>query len=291
MSERLHVLTQSALTILASCEERFRLRYLERMAPLKERPALAFGSAFHRGIELRSPEAASVMLREGAATWTQDEADALEVRCATAEAMVHGALVLWTDWPTLQEQRFQVPLVNPATRAESTAHELGGRLDGAWTDKPWLLELKTTSRLDGDYLARLDIDFQVSTYLAAAERHYGQSFDRVVYRVARKPSIAQRKTESVAEFCDRLRTDYLARPEFYFAEAIVRRTREQRDRWAAEAWEQHVRVLRLENGGMSVRNTSHCLDYGRCDYFDLCVGAVGPDAFRVLDTPNPELDD
>jgi len=42
---------------------------------------------------------------------------------------------------------------------------------------------------------------------------------------------------------------------------------------------------------MTIRNTGSCLDYGRCDFFDLCTGNVGVEAYRVREHAHPELED
>jgi len=381
------------MTTLRRCDERFRLRYLERLEQPTTRPARPVGSAFHRGIELRDPLAASEMLREAAGVqWVEN--DTLEYWCAVVEAMVGGALALWREWPDVVERAFEVPLVNPATGAASKRHRLGGRSDGEWTTLPpsmaqthrvalqsltqqslWpaaLLELKTTSRLDNDYMQRLRIASQPTTYLEAASIEAGEPVRVAIYRIALKPQLRPRKGESDFEYqqrCDaraplsplkpktlkttpkdaqidyvdddavltrgelsyvldgdtwvesteslqrresareakrapltrkipedpeafrqRIRDDYLARPEHYFAEVVVTRSEEQMQRWRAEVWEEHLRILNIERGGMTVRNSQSCLDFGRCDFFDLCTGLVDVDSFVVRDVPHPELE-
>ena len=294
MQDRARIpLTQSSLRTLGSCEEKYRLRYIEGLRSTEERPALTIGSAFHAGIEAQDAQAAEDSIRAArGAPWVTDEEDRLTRDVAILRAMVDGALSLWTHWPEQREVGFDLPLRNPATGAPSTRHVLSGVFDGLWSgadERPRLLEMKTTGRLDADYLRRLALDFQVSTYCHAATAILGRPVRDVVYRVVRKPSIRQRKTESADEYGERVAADYLERPEFYFAEELVTRSEEQLERWWHEAWEIHRRVLRLEAGEMSVRNTQHCLDFGRCDYFDLCRGVTTAEAFRVLDDVNPEL--
>jgi len=407
MSPRLEVLTNTILNRRRRCEELFRLSVLERLERPSTRPARPVGSAFHHGIEHRDPTAAGDYLRKAAAgqLWTNDEREGLETWVAIVEAMVGGALALWTDWPTVQESVFETPIVNPATGARSTRHRMSGRIDGEWDFLPhaigsrhievaswpeagWdyedgtpapaaILELKTTGRLDRDFIQRLSIAAQPTSYLEAASYDRGRDVRVAVYRIAKKPglrphrgetdeeyrqrsldrkplaplkpktlkkapakgidvldvddlgfvtsfrrgelvyglveglgyvesdeSIRTRETarerdraplrrkvaEAPADFRERIRADYLARPEFYFAEVIVTRTEEQMERWRHEAWEEHLRILRIENGGMTVRNDNSCLDFGRCDFLDLCTGQVGVEVFNVRPHVNPELE-
>jgi len=336
---RLAVLTQSALGTLQVCEEMFRLRYLERLRPMEEKPYFSIGKGVHAGVEHHSPEAGVRALREARGEpWTDAERRALDMDSAIVHAMVEGALRRWASWPSSPEVPFKLPVINPETGGRSTAHSLGGVIDGVYSTRDHLLELKTSSRVDRDYIARLDIDFQVTTYLAASSELTGRDFREVVYRIIKKPGIRPRKgetekeyreriaarkplaplkqrkaetddqylrrstereaarkpltrkiPETVEEYGERVRQEYLDRPEDYFIEVRVTRTDEDLLRWRWEVWSLHLRVLALEGGAFPVRNTNACLDYGRCTYFDLCTGAVGPEAFRVLTDANPEL--
>ena len=306
---RLRDVTQTFMQTMMSCEEKARLRYMELLrGPTTS--ALSVGSAVHLGFELGSVEEALKLLEEDRGpSYLEHEAEALQKDRATVQAIVEGGMALWSGWPSVKERTFEVPFVNPATGHASTKHCFSGVFDGVFlpgelppmpgvggigrsfghNSSPVLLEIKTTSRLDSAYLERLELDWQVSSYLAAASVVYGEPVRHMVYRIAKKPSIRQKKTETHAEFVVRLVEDYKSRPDFYFEEVVVSRTDDQIRRWWFEAWELHERILRIENGGMTVRNSRHCLDFGRCTYFDLCRGAVGPEAFRVLDDAHPEL--
>lgn len=297
--------TQSMMQTMMSCEEKARLRYMELLrGPTTS--ALSVGSAVHLGFELGSVgEAVKLLEKDRGPSYLEHEAEALQKDRATVQAIVEGGMALWSGWPSVKERTFEVPFVNPATGHASTKHCFSGVFDGvfmpgelvlekaenqAWSNsRPVLLEIKTTSRLDSAYLERLELDWQVSSYMAAASVVYGQPVRHMVYRIAKKPSIRQKKTETHADFVVRLVEDYKSRPDFYFEEVMISRTDDQIQRWWFEAWELHERILRIENGGMTVRNSRHCLDFGRCTYFDLCRGAVGPEAFRVLDDAHPEL--
>jgi len=291
-------ITQSMMQVMMSCEEKARLRYMERLRG-STTSALSVGSAVHLGFELGSVAPAIAYLEdERGPSYLEHEAEALRKDGATVKAIIEGGLALWKTWPSVKERTFEVPFVNPASGHASTRHVFSGVFDGVFmpgelpeprNPSPVLLEIKTTSRLDSAYLERLELDWQVSSYLAAASVVYGVPVRQMVYRIAKKPSIRQRKTETHSDFVVRLTEDYTARPEFYFEEVMVSRTDDQIRRWWFEAWELHERVLRIENGGMTVRNSRHCLDFGRCAYFDLCRGVVGPEAFRVLDDAHPEL--
>lgn len=283
--------TQSELSTFSRCEERHNLRYNKLLVPFQEHPALRMGSAFHAGIEHQSVDAALETLRGPDPMWSIFEGPAAQVREATVAAMVGGALKRWTDWPDKHEVGFSVPLRNPATGRPSTKHVLQGVIDGVWSSPSRVLlgEWKTAAQVSNEYMQRLEIDFQVSTYLWVASQIYGLPVREMIYRVVKKPTIRQKKTEELDEYIERLIQDYLDRPEFYFFEARVGRTDEQLNDWAEQAWATHHRILQIRNGATAIRSTQSCLNRGKCPYFDLCVGAVTEDSFKVLEQRHTEL--
>ena len=296
MKERI---TQTELTTFSRCEERHRLRYSQRLVPLVEHPALSMGSAFHAGIEALDPAASVQYLRDThGQSWDRWEGDDALVREAVVVAMVGGALAVWGEWPTQQEVQFEVPLLNPGTGSASKKHTLSGVLDGVWAkgehpDHPGEVvigEWKTASVVNRDYIQRLEMDFQVSTYLWAWSLLTGAPVRKAVYRVVKKPTIRQKKGESASDYAARVKDDYLNRPEHYFFEELVTRTDEQLAAWERQAWATHKRVLQIQRGNVdAIRNTQSCISRGRCPYFDLCVGAVTEDAFNKLPTKHREL--
>lgn len=302
-------LTQSSLTTLARCEELYRLKYIERMRPMEENMNLSVGKAFHLGIEEKDPKSASdLLVKQVGPVWTNEDKEVLVINCAIVEAMVTGALEVWSDWPERQEVEFLLPLMNPATGRRSRKHLFAGKFDGLWPDR--VGEWKSASRVDSAYIDRLGLDFQVSAYLEAASVELAIPVERLsmTYRVVKKPQIRPKSKikrpdgvdekgkprfafsrESTQEYANRVMLDYRNRPEFYFTELTLRRTKEQMLRWRHEAWEQHRRILHLEGGGMAIRNTSNCTNFKRCAFLDLCCGKVGADTYRVIETPHPEL--
>jgi len=114
---------------------------------------------------------------------------------------------------------------------------------------------------------------------------------RSATREAARAPLKRKIAETPDEYRARLRADIESRPNWYLAEVIVTRTQDQIDRMLAEVWEEHRRILAIERGEMTIRNTGSCLDYGRCDFFDLCTGNVGVEAYRVREHAHPELED
>ena len=288
-------ITQSELSTFSRCEVRHDLRYNQLLTTFNTPPAFLMGTGYHAGLEHQSVDAAIAAMQADSPTWGGEDVIS-HVREATVAAMVGGALSNWGVWPEVHELGFSVPLRNPATGRASRKHSLQGVIDGVWNKthpmfpgEVVLGEWKTAAQVSREYMARLEIDFQVSTYMWAASQYYSVPVRKMVYRVAKKPTIRQKKTEELGEYIERLTQDYLDRPEFYFFEVLVERTDEQLDDWAEQAWATHGRILQIRNGATPIRSTQSCLNRGKCPYFDLCVGAVTKDSFKVLDQRHTEL--
>ena len=291
------ILTQTELATFSRCEQRHNLRYNKWLTPFGEHPALSMGSAFHAGIEGGHTRFAYEYLDRLDPVWPQWEEDASKKRRAIVGAMVGAALKFWTEWPDKHELQFNVRLTSPRTGNSSKRHRLSGVWDGVWNGthphypgETVLGEWKTASVVNNDYMQRLEIDFQVSAYLWAASRHYGRPVNKVIYRVVKKPTIRQRKNESVFEYVERVFEDYEERPEHYLFSSVVTRTQEQLKDWHEQAWAVHRRLLEIKRGDVpAIKNTQSCISRGRCPYFDLCTGEVTEDAFKKLDTKHREI--
>ena len=294
------LITQTELSTFSRCEQRHNLRYNKWLTPIEESPALTMGSAFHAGIEALSPDGAVKYLRDNAPqnTWDRWESDAATVREAVVSTMVEAALARWESWPERQEVQFQVPIRHPGTGNASKKHRFSGVFDGVWErgaehpDYPHeivLGEWKTASVVNNDYIQRLEIDFQISTYMWAASILYKEPVRKVVYRVVKKPTIRQKKTESAEEYSERVALDYRERPEHYLFEEVIERTDEQLAEWHRQAWAIHERILQIKRGGLPIKNVQSCIGRGRCPYFDHCTGHVTEDAFKKLSTKHREI--
>jgi len=257
--------------------------------------AIYIGSAFHRGMEERSAEAA-LELFEGIFPASQVEADELETKKAIVSAMVAGALdYWWQQWESRYgELQFEVPIINPRTGYPSQTYYLAGKIDEVVQDEEglwWLVEYKTSGQTPTEsFVKRLYLDTQITTYFYAAQKMLGIKLAGVIYRVARKPSIRQRKNETVWQFIDRLHDDYQNRPEFYFYEEQLYRDQSDLDEFEREMWAITQQFLFFRRTDTWPRNTSKCGDWGGCPYMPLCMGE--PDALELFEQvgPNPELD-
>jgi hypothetical protein len=295
---RPHVLTNTALGRMRSCERKYYLRNVEGLRSPYRSEAMSIGSAFHAGIEAQRIGAADHYLR---AERTDIEAlfedDRFAEKLIVVAEMVRAALDKWSSWPELREVPFRIPVSNPRGRP-SRFYDFGGVMDGYpsldpesfWFDK--IGEWKTTGRLSSDYILGLQTKSQPSAYCHAASRLLGRPIRTVVYRIVQKPTIRRRtkqKPETLAEFQLRLRDYYKARPELLYEEHITR-TDEQILDWEEEMWEVSKRTHAIQRGTrFPIMNDQSCVGFGRCEYIDLCARSVTEEAFDVVEDFHPEL--
>ena len=103
-------------------------------------------------------------------------------------------------------------IVNPATGASSRSFVLAGKVDGVVRigDEHFLLEHKTASQVDADYLERLWTDFQIVLYSRYVEQTLGIRIAGVLYNILVKARLQQGRGETEAEFEAR-RADLIAK--------------------------------------------------------------------------------
>lgn len=284
-------LTHSNMSVFKNCHRMYYFKVVQGLAGKNRRAALGDGSAIHKGIETGSV-AEALALFDGIYPSNQSEAEALETRKAFIEGAITGYLKRFPDPPEARHEiRFDLPIINPATKAVSKTFRLAGKIDGLEKrgNKWFLVEIKTSGQLNKAYIDRLPLDTQVTTYVYALTR-MGYDIGGVVYRVIRKPTIKPRQNETNGEYRQRLIRDYQERQDFYFYEEPLYRSKADLDEFEAELWAITQDVLSAERLGWWYKNTSRCAEYGGCEFLPLCRGEAGAEIFYETVGPNPELD-
>lgn len=283
-------LTHTNMAVFKNCHRMYYFKVVQGLARKNRRTALGDGAAVHKGIETGSV-AEALALFDQTFPASQSEADTLETRKAFVEAAVTGYLKRFPEPAEARHEiQFDLPIINPATKAVSKTFRLAGKIDGLEKrgGKWWLVEIKTSGKLDKAYIERLPLDTQVTTYVYALTR-MGYDLAGVVYRVIRKPTIQQRKNESLSDFCRRMIDDYQERQDFYFYEEALHRSKDDLDEFEAELWAITQDILSAERLGWWYKNTSRCAEYGGCEFLPLCRGEAGAEILFEAVGPNPEL--
>lgn len=201
-----NLLTHSRLSTYRKCPKKHWIAYELGIRPDRIGAPLRIGGAFHKGADLLAKgidRDDSIMQAiagyDEVPAWAgsaDDERDWLYER-ETVLRLLHAYSLYWAEQGmevVAAEQRFDIPIVNPATGAPATAHRLAGMIDRIvrlMDGRLAVLETKTTGdsiAADSEYWSRLAIDAQISLYLHAA-RELGHDCVTVLYDVVRKPSI------------------------------------------------------------------------------------------------------
>lgn len=267
-------LSHSSLNTQLACHQRYAYEYVDRIEPIQRPAGLRLGGAFSKALETGDPADGVAKLSAEASVFTQEDQDKLTVDCA----VVTGAATLYLATYGRREKRefgYRVRLRNPHTGAYSRTFDLEGYADGL-TDDWMLIEDKFVGKMDKVAIRRLPLDRQLALECYGIWRATGQEITDVSYRFTRKPSIKQRKGETVAQFAERVEADYQDRPDFYLVEEPITRSATDLVRIEAELWQWAQQRRDASKAHIFPRNSSHCHDYGGCPFLPLCVG--DPDA-------------
>jgi len=321
------VTTYSMWNQFRNCRKAAELRYLQHLVPLERDRHLHFGSLIHECLELwhgqRDLARVLDLIDRRCTARAQDEDQKRDWHLATAMMRAYAERYAEEEFEVFAlEQVFEGPIVNPATGAASRSFRLAGKVDGIVRtgEEYFILEHKTASQIDSDYLERLWTDFQITLYAHYVEQTLGIPITGILYNVLVKARLQQSRGETEEEFEAR-RADLLAKSktgrttarrrepesdqdfqrrlaEKYADPAMFHRerlylSREQFDILRAELWELTQAFLDARRRGVFYQNTSFCFNYQRpCPYFALCRSNGNPNVienFYQRAEPNEEL--
>jgi hypothetical protein len=310
-----------------NCRKAAELRYLQHLVPLERDRNLHFGSLVHECLELwhgqRDLARVLDLIDRRCAARAQDEDQKRDWHLATAMMRAYAERYAEEEFEVVAlEHVFEGSIVNPATGAASRSFRLAGKVDGIVRidGEYFILEHKTASQIDSDYLERLWTDFQITLYAHYVEQTLGIPITGILYNVLVKARLQQSRGETEDEFEAR-RAELLAKSktgrttarrrepesdedfqrrlaEKYADPAMFHRERLylSRDRFdvlRAELWELTQAFLDARRRGVFYQNTSFCFNYQRpCPYFALCRSNGNPNVienFYQRAEPNEEL--
>lgn len=284
-------LTNSHIKTWLNCGMAEHYRYTLQLVPRIRSKHLSLGSAVHRGIEFGSVEAGLEYFSDVYPS-TQAEQDELDTNRVICEAMLAGYFDRYQPFKEYEpEIEFDVPILNPKTKAASKSFVLSGKVDGltkingSW----WVCEYKTASRVDRTYIDRLQLDTQITLYMYALQRLRGIKITGVIYRIIKKPTIRQKQNETLAQFRERIIEDYRVRDDHYFEQQMLYRSQADLEAFERELWMMTQRMLAERREGIHFKNTSRCSEYGGCPYMPLCLGHEDARSLYITQAPNSEL--
>jgi hypothetical protein len=167
---------------------------------------------YHSGepIELILAEAERITNDKILVASSQEEISDLENIQVMVQAMLLGYTEKFEQINIKPHLRVNVPVI--------TGYRLGCELDGFYQNgvERWIAELKTSTTIDKNYIDKLDTDFQMNCYFFGATHWFHKPITGVLYRIVKKPSIRQKKTETRNEFLKRLMLEFVEKKDDYF---------------------------------------------------------------------------
>lgn len=314
MSERT-VTTYSMWSLFRNCRKACEWRYVHELAPIKRDHNLSFGSLMHECLEQwhRNRDLTAVLdhIDKSLPNRLGDDSQKADWHLATAMMKSYAATYPLEDFDVVfLEKTFEGKIANPVTGASSRSFVLSGKVDGivCINGKFYLLEHKTASQMDGDYLEKLWTDFQVTLYAHYVEQALGIKIAGIIYNILVKARLQQGKGETESEFeirrseliaksktgkttatrkipesddsfQDRLMAKY-AEPGLFHREMLYI-SRNQFETLQTDLWELTQQFLDCRRRGVFYQNTSYCFFYHRpCAYFALCRSGGSPNVIE-----------
>lgn len=299
------VSTYSMWNLFRNCRKACEWRYLKELVPIGRDQALSFGTLIHTCLEMwHGGSGIDVVLDfidKSLPNRSQDESQKSDWHLARAMMMGYAARYPVEDFEIVAlEKTFEGRIINPVTDAASRSFVLAGKVDGIVRvgREYYLLEHKTASQVDSDYLEKLWCDFQVTLYCHYIEQTLGIKIAGVIYNVLVKAKLKPGKGETEAEFEAR-RAELLAKsktgrttatrkmpesdeafqarliskyaePDMFYREMLYL-SRDQFETLKSDIWELTQQLLDCRRRGVFYRNTSFCFaNHRSCAYFPLC---------------------
>jgi len=299
--------TYSFWNAFRNCRKACEWRYLRELVPIVREQTLSFGTLIHTCLELwhggSGLEAVLDFVDASLPNRAQDESERSDWHLARAMMNGYAARYPAEDFEVVAlEKTFEGKIINPATGARSRSLTMAGKVDGIVrmraTGECYILEHKTASQVDADYLERLWTDLQITLYARYIEQTLGIKVAGVIYNVLVKAKLQQGKGETEGEFEAR-RAELLAKsktgkssatrklpesdedfqarlaakyaePDMFYREALYI-SRDQFDAMRSDLWELTQQFLDCRRRDAFYRNTSYCFaNHRTCAYFPLC---------------------
>lgn len=279
--------TTSMLRCFKECRRRYKYEYIDLLKPAVKPTALEIGTLYHRMLES--------YITDGTTEINLGEEEVDEVNLAIAQAMA-TAYVKWSQEQDLEFVEVELPFIVSVGHGK----RLKGKIDAVVerNEEYFLVEHKTTSQYNEEYLQSLMLEEQPTNYLYAFNKmvdhaELGGINKKAVgmfYLIVEKPTIKpykatpieQRKykkdgslyanqrefDETLEEFKERLAKWY-AEEERIHRHFIYRKANELKEH--IEDLQLQIKdLIRAEADGTYYRNPASCKIFG-CPYRALCI--------------------
>lgn len=289
------ITTYSSWSMFRNCRKMYQFKYIKHIKPVKKERALAFGSVIHQALYYWHGNKNCLhvfnYLNNEYSNRNNDPKQKKEWHLATA--MLTGYAEKYAQEPFEikgRERPFKQPIINPATGRMSPKYNIEGKVDGIIKQdgEYYLLEHKTTSQIDGNYLDKLWTDFQITIYSKYIAQELNIPISGVLYNILCKTRLQQyevgktRKVpESDTDFQARLVEKYQEQGMFHREIIFLDGTRLKMIE--AEIWELTQQLNDATRRNAWYQNTSYCFNFNRpCPYLPLCSSNENPNILNTM---------
>jgi RecB family exonuclease len=233
-------LTASSITDFLTCPRLYYVKQIAGLHPKQISWKIEVGQIYHEALEIWQKDALEPALRHVKNRFSvlftektkEGEVDAEHMEFQ--ETMVLG-MVENTPWDVraleFSEEKFDIGLERIPLALDpeiENTYRLAGKVDGLGKNRDGRLVIRDY-KTKGD-IARtaqphiMDRDLQASLYFYVYHHAKGRrDLEGVEFCLVRRPSIQRRQKETRVAFLQRVREDYLKRPEFYYADNVTYR--------------------------------------------------------------------
>lgn len=134
----------------------------------------------------------------------------------------------------------------------------------------WIVENKTTSQIDKEYIKKLNTDFQMNCYFYGLKNWKHKPVSGVLYRVSKKPTIRLKQKETRDQFRRRLMIEYLDNVENYFYEEEIYKDHSQDKMFENDILNIFKDIEQCKKQDRYYASGHTCTDFGNCHYLLYC---------------------
>lgn len=292
-----------------NCRKLAKLRYIDKLVPNNKKDCLNFGAIIHDCLEIYHSHydlsLVQVKIDQSYPQRNSDPASKKEWHYATA--MIKGYVKRYKNDSSKfniidLEKVFEGPIVNPLTGRMSRKFHLSGKVDGIVQmiedGSYWLLEHKTASQINNNYVEKLWTDFQITLYCLYLKIYYNIEIIGILYNILGKTTMKQKEGETEIEFAERYQkliaksktgkssakrkmpetdeefqlrlAEKYSQPEMFIREDIYITT-ERYELLQGELWKLTQSYLEAVRNDNFYCNTDYCFRYNSpCGYYPIC---------------------
>ena len=297
--------TYSAINKFINCRQAYKFRYIDELVPIEKNDNLIFGSIIHNCLEIwyenYSLEKVFDYINQTVLNKNSDKKQKEQWHLANAIMTSYIELYPNESFKIIDlEKQFEGKIINPKTNYSSRKFIFSGKVDGIveQNGKYFLLEHKTTSMINENYLEKLWMDLQIRLYSIYLKQCFDIEVEGVIYNIIVKAKLKQNKGETEEEYLERFRklievskngksTAKRKMPEddISFQSRLLQKYKEpgmfqreliyfsadQLESLQYELWDICKSINHAEKNNLFYKNTSNCFKFGSlCPYLMIC---------------------